>query len=130
MFSFSSFIPYSFSRMPCLYSLNFSLKKLTDSSRSASCVVPLIWFFYVVCAVFLRVITSLSKFWKQLNRMLTDSEDFNPSAKTSVLSETDQYFKLPSRYFLLDSPPSSDFYLDLAFWFWKYSLYLDSHWIR
>ena len=130
MFSFSSFISRLFSRLPCLYSWNFSLIKLTDSYRSVSSVVPLIWFSCAVCAISQRIFIYFSKFWKQLNRMLTSSGDFNPSAKTSVFSETDESFKLPSRCFLLDSRLSSEFCLNLSFGFWKNSLSLDSYWIR
>ena len=130
MFSFSSFISRLFSRLPCLYSWNFSLIKLTDSYRSVSSVVPLIWFSCAVCAISQRIFIYFSKFWKQLNRMLTSSGDFNPSAKTSVFSETDESCKLPSRCFLLDSRLSSEFCLNLSFCFWKNSLSLDSYWIR
>ena len=130
MFSFSSFISRLFSRLPCLYSWNFSLIKLTDSYRSVSSVVPLIWFSCAVCAISQRIFIYFSKFWKQLNRMLTSSGDFNPSAKTSVFSETDESFKLLWRCFLLDSPLSSEFCLNLSFGFWKNSLSLDSYWIR
>ena len=130
MFSFNFFISRLFSRLSCLYSWNFLLIKLTDSYRSVGSVVPLIWFSCVVCAISLRIFISFSKFWKQLNRMLANSGDFNPSAKTSVFSETDESFKLLSRCFLLDSPLSSQFRLNLSFGFWKNSLYLDSYWIR
>ena len=47
--------------------------------------------------------------------MLTHSEDFNPSTKTSVLSETDESFKLLSRCFWPDLPPSSDLLLQSHF---------------
>ena len=111
MFSFSSFISCSFSRLSCSYSWNFSLIKLTDSYRSVSWVVPLICFSCVACAISQRIFVSFAKFCKQLNKMLTHSWGFNPSAKTSVFSETDESFKLPSRCFLLDSLLSSELLL-------------------
>ena len=115
MFSFSSFIYRSFSRLSCLHSWNFSLIKLIDSCKSVSCAVPLIWFSCVVCVMSLRIFISFSKFCKQLNRMLTHSGDFNPSTKTSVFSETDESFKLPWYCFLLDSPRSSELLLKFLF---------------
>ena len=115
MFLFSSFNSRSFSCLACSYSWNFSLIKLADTCQSVSCVVPLIWFCCVVCAISLRIFIYFSKLSKQLNRMLTHSGDFNPSGKTSVLSDTDESFKLPSRCFLFDSPPPSELLLRSRF---------------
>ena len=107
-FAFSSFISRSFSLLNCSCSWNFSLLKLTDSCKSISWVVPLIWFSCVVCAISLIMFIYFSKFSKQSNKMLTaHSRDFNPSEKTSVFSETDRSFKIPSHCFLFDSPTSS-----------------------
>ena len=115
MFLFSYFISRSFSHLSSSYSLNFSLIKLTDSCRSVSCLVPLIWFSCrCLCYISLRIFIYFSKFCKLLNRMLTYSGDFNLSVRTSVLSETDVSFKL-SRCFLLDSPPSSELLLKSQF---------------
>ena len=117
MFPFSYFISHFFSYLPCLYSWNFSLIRLTDSCRSVCSIVPLNWFSCVVSAISQRIFISFSKFCKQLNR--THSTDFNPSVKTSVFSETDETFKLPLSCFLLDSTLSSELLLKSLFAFEK-----------
>ena len=80
-------------------------------------IASLNWFSCVVSAISQRTFISFSKFCKQLNR--THSIDVNPSVKTSVLSETDESFKLPLSCFLLDSILSSELLFKSLFAFEK-----------